>query len=301
MRLLQKVLGPRRSSSIYEIQQCSLNLEEQQCSQNSLGRSRYKYATETSQSPTWRGNPAGQWNPQKAEEEHKILADKSPNTDELSEAKLTIHLCTDKMRKNDKAERLARLTHDMDNKRRTRAERTGTSSESGKTSRGKNKPNRIFPRPAGATAVGDHHSARGTQVDQLSGDADEYDPVISINLELNRNSNNNNNDNDQTDHNSTVNQEDNNATYVTKTFVQRKFTINLNKLKQSRVLNLSNVTLSPTELVLLGKGLTFIPTSTPPDLGEINNDLAYIFGEWGWNFTSPIWNQSQTPQILRNI
>ena len=116
-----------------------------------------------------------------------------------------------------------------------------------------------------------------TQVDQLSGDADEYDPVISVNLELNLNSNNNNNVNDETDHNSTINQEDINATYVTKTFVQRKFTINLNKLKQSRVLNLSNVTLSPTELVLLGKGLTFIPTPTPPDLGEINNDLAYMF------------------------
>ena len=89
-------------------------------------------------------------------------------------------------------------------------------------------------------------------------------------MELNLNSNNNNNDNDQTDHNSTVNQEDINATYVTKTFVQRKFIINLNKLKQS-------LSLSPTELVLLGKGLTFIPTPTAPDLGEINNDLAYMF------------------------
>ena len=37
------------------------------------------------------------------------------------------------------------------------------------------------------------------------------------------------------------------------------------------------MTLSPTELVLLGKGLTFIPTPTPPDLGKINNDLAYMF------------------------
>ena len=37
------------------------------------------------------------------------------------------------------------------------------------------------------------------------------------------------------------------------------------------------MTLSPTVLVLLGKGLTFIPMPSPPDLGEINNDLAYMF------------------------
>ena len=62
-----------------------------------------------------------------------------------------------------------------------------------------------------------------------------------------------------------------------KTFVDKKFEIYLNELKKSCVLNLSNVTLSPTELVLLGKGLTFIPTLSPPDLGEINSDLAYMF------------------------
>ena len=60
-----------------------------------------------------------------------------------------------------------------------------------------------------------------------------------------------------------------------KTFVERKFEINLNKLKQSCVLNLSNVTLSQTELDLLVTGLTFIPS--PAALGEDNNDLAYMF------------------------
>ena len=88
----------------------------------------------------------------KAEEEGKILLDTSPNTDELSEAKLAIRLCTDKVRKNDKAERLARLTHDMDNKRRTRVERTRTSSESGKTSRVKNKPKQNFPKAGGSNS-----------------------------------------------------------------------------------------------------------------------------------------------------
>ena len=43
----KKILGHRCSSSIYEIQQCSLNRAEQQWSQNSLGRSRYKYAMKT--------------------------------------------------------------------------------------------------------------------------------------------------------------------------------------------------------------------------------------------------------------
>ena len=89
--------------------------------------------------------------------------------------------------------------------------------------------------------------------------------------------NSNNNNNDQTDHESTENQVTETVTYVTKTFVERKFEINLNKLKQSRVLNLSDVTLSPTELMILGKGLTFIPTPSPPDLGEINNDLVQMF------------------------
>ena len=90
----------------------------------------------------------------KAEEERKILTEKSANTDELSEAKLAIRLCTDKVRKNDKAERLARLTRDMDDKRRTRAERAGASSESGKTRPGK-KPKQNFPK------AGESNSRRG--------------------------------------------------------------------------------------------------------------------------------------------
>ena len=88
----------------------------------------------------------------KAEEERKILADTSSNTDELSEAKLAIRLCTDKIRKNDQAERLVRLRRDMDNKRWTRAVRAGTSSESGKTSRGKNKPKQNFPKAGGSNS-----------------------------------------------------------------------------------------------------------------------------------------------------
>ena len=87
----------------------------------------------------------------KAEEERKILTEKSANTDELSEAKLAIPLGTDKVRKNDKAERLARLTRDMDDKRRTRAERAGASSESGKTRRGK-KPKQNFPKAGGSNS-----------------------------------------------------------------------------------------------------------------------------------------------------
>ena len=88
----------------------------------------------------------------KAEEEQKILADMSSNTDELSAAKLAICLCTDKVCKNDKAERLARLTHDMDNKCQTRVVLAGTSSESGKTSCGKNKPKQNFPKAGGSSS-----------------------------------------------------------------------------------------------------------------------------------------------------
>ena len=58
-----------------------------------------------------------------AENERKALKDASRNNDELSEAKLAIRLCTEKVCKRDKAERLSRLTRDMV-KRRTRAERT---------------------------------------------------------------------------------------------------------------------------------------------------------------------------------
>ena len=76
----------------------------------------------------------------KTEEERKILTETSANPDELSEAKLAIRLCTEKVRKSDKAERLARLTRDMDNKRRTRAERAGPSEETGKPNQNKRKP-----------------------------------------------------------------------------------------------------------------------------------------------------------------
>ena len=56
------------------------------------------------------------------ENERKALKEASRNEDELSEAKLAIRLCTDKVRKSDKAKRLSCLTRDMD-KRRTRVER----------------------------------------------------------------------------------------------------------------------------------------------------------------------------------
>ena len=71
-----------------------------------------------------------------AEQEHQALKDTSPSDAEHTEAKLAIRLCTNKVRKSDKAERLARLTRDMD-KRRTRAERSPAPTENRENGRGK--------------------------------------------------------------------------------------------------------------------------------------------------------------------
>ena len=81
--------------------------------------------------------------------ERKALKDASRNEVELSEAKLAIRLCTDKVRKSDRAERLARLTRDMD-KRRTRAECTTAPGENRNNARGK--PKSSFPKASGSNS-----------------------------------------------------------------------------------------------------------------------------------------------------
>ena len=213
----------------------------------------------------------------KAEQERQALKDASASASELMEAKFAIRLCTDKVRKSDKAERPVRLTRDMD-KRRTRAERSPAHTENRENSRRKQKEfseawqEQQPPEFDQATA----QREKG-EVDKLPVDFDESDSISSVNYCQDYSTNSNNDNHDQTHHNAMASQETETETYVTKTFVERNFEINLNKLKQSHVLNLSNVTLSPTELVLLGMGLTFIPMPSPPDLGEINNNLAYMF------------------------
>ena len=83
----------------------------------------------------------------KAEQDGQALKDASASDAEHTEAKLAIRLCTDKVCKSDKAERLARLTRDMD-KRRTRAERSPAPAEKRENSRGKRQQKKNFQNPA---------------------------------------------------------------------------------------------------------------------------------------------------------
>ena len=83
--------------------------------------------------------------------------DASRKEDELSEAKLAIRLCTEKVQKSDKAERLSCLTRDMD-KRRTRAERTTASGDNQNNVRGK--PKSSFSKAGGSNSCRNQNPQR---------------------------------------------------------------------------------------------------------------------------------------------
>ena len=83
----------------------------------------------------------------KAEQERQALKDASASDAELTEAKLAIRHCTDKIRRSDKAERLARL-----DKRRTRVERSPAPAEKRENSQGKRQQNKNFQNTGGSNS-----------------------------------------------------------------------------------------------------------------------------------------------------
>ena len=111
-----------------------------------------------------------------AENERKALKEASRNEDELSEAKLAICLCTDKVRKSDKAKRLSRLTRDMD-KCRTRVERTTAPGDNRNNARGK--PKSSFPKAGGS-------NSRRNQNPQRQGRKQKSTNIISTLMKLNQ-------------------------------------------------------------------------------------------------------------------
>ena len=60
---------------------------------------------------------------------------------------------------------------------------------------------------------------------------------------------------------------------LTKTFVDKTHTFVIKDFKENSVLNLSDHTLTQTELTVLKKGLNFAPTPKPPDIGEIKTEV----------------------------